>query len=60
MVTTNSQGIAADTLPGSDSLSPEVRALLNTIIDSVLALANVSKGNSNEGSNPFGVAPDTF
>ncbi len=41
------------------ALSPEVRSLVATIVNGVLALAGAPR-YSNEGSNPFGVARDTF
>ena len=37
------------------ALSPEVRSLVATIVNGVLALAGAPR-YSNEGSNPFGVA----
>jgi len=40
------------------ALSPEVRSLVATIVNGVLALAGASR-YSNEGSNPFGVAIKT-
>lgn len=41
-------------------LPPEVRALLTTIIDAALALAQLQKGNSNTGSNPVCATKSLF